>query len=172
MNFPRMFKGNICATVVTTAWRQCYNLQWDSYMWEHSVPEFCLKLSFFDCYFIRNWSWLVHSGIARVWVFFNCLYMFFSIVKKILNSEWPLCGDSMNCGVSIIFSVPFSIKKKKKSLKILILCILLRGKSETSSLKVIWKSYQNRKCAQEDRKLGALNINWNVGRFVNSVILN
>lgn len=80
---------------------------------------------------------MVHSGIARVWVFFNCLYMFFSIVKKILNSEWPLCGDSMNCGVSIIFSVPFSIKKKKKSLKILILCILLRGKSETSSLKVI-----------------------------------
>lgn len=114
MNFPRMFKGNICATVVTTAWRQCYNLQWDSYMWEHSVPEFCLKLSFLDCYFIRNWSWLVHSGIARVWGFFNCLYMFFSIVKKIFNSEWPLCGDSMNCGVSIIFSVPFPIKKKKK----------------------------------------------------------
>lgn len=55
MNFPRMFKSNVCATVVTTACRQRYNLQWDSYMWEHSDAEFCLKLSFLDCYLIRNW---------------------------------------------------------------------------------------------------------------------
>lgn len=108
-----MFKGNVCTTVVATTCRQHYDLQWDSYVWEHSDTEFCLKLSFLDCYLIRNWLWLLHSGIARVWGFFNRLYMLFTIVKKAFNSEWPLCGNTGWIVVSLSYSqFLFQLKKK------------------------------------------------------------
>lgn len=113
MSFPRMFKGNVCTTAVATTCRQHYDLQWDSYVWEHSDTEFCLKLSFLDCYLIRNWLWLLHSGIARVWGFFNRLYMLFTIVKKAFNSEWPLCGNTGWIVVSLSYSqFLFQLKKK------------------------------------------------------------
>lgn len=108
-----MFKGNVCTTAVATTCRQHYDLQWDSYVWEHSDTEFCLKLSFLDCYLIRNWLWLLHSGIARVWGFFNRLYMLFTIVKKAFNSEWPLCGNTGWIVVSLSYSqFLFQLKKK------------------------------------------------------------
>lgn len=108
-----MFKGNVCTTVVATTCRQHYDLQWDSYVWEHSDTEFCLKLPFLDCYLIRNWLWLLHSGIARVWGFFNRLYMLFTIVKKAFNSEWPLCGNTGWIVVSLSYSqFLFQLKKK------------------------------------------------------------
>lgn len=115
-----MFKGNVCTTAVATTCRQHYDLQWDSYVWEHSDTEFCLKLSFLDCYLIRNWLWLLHSGIARVWGFFNRLYMLFTIVKKAFNSEWPLCGNTGWIVVSLSYSqFLFQLKKKAHHSKFL-----------------------------------------------------